>query len=91
MLKVHFTEADLAKVTIAEDADPMWELLMSSYRIRRPEGEPFFGRWRRGRLEHGRDPVADRAGTGRGEEVRAVAVRRDRGHQQPAGLGDRGP
>jgi DNA-binding transcriptional ArsR family regulator len=48
LLKVHFTEADLAKVTIAEDADPMWELLMSSYRIRRPEGEPFFGRWRRG-------------------------------------------
>ena len=48
MLKIHFTEADLAKVTIAEDADPMWELLMSSYRIRRPEGEPFFGRWRRG-------------------------------------------
>jgi DNA-binding transcriptional ArsR family regulator len=48
MLKVHFTEADLAKVTIAGDADPMWELLMSSYRIRRPEGEPLFGRWRRG-------------------------------------------
>jgi DNA-binding transcriptional ArsR family regulator len=48
VLKVHFTEADLAKLTIAEDADPMWELLMSSYRIRRPEGEPFFGRWRRG-------------------------------------------
>jgi DNA-binding transcriptional ArsR family regulator len=48
MLRIHFTDADLAKVTIAEDADPMWELLMSSYRIRRPEGEPFFGRWRRG-------------------------------------------
>ncbi|MEU7786518.1 MULTISPECIES: winged helix-turn-helix domain-containing protein [unclassified Amycolatopsis] len=48
MLKIHFTEADLARVTIAEDADPMWELLMSSYRIRRPEGEPLFGRWRRG-------------------------------------------
>jgi DNA-binding transcriptional ArsR family regulator len=48
MLEIHFTDADLAKVTIAEDADPMWELLMSSYRIRRPEGEPFFGRWRRG-------------------------------------------
>lgn len=48
MLKVHFTDADLAKVTIAEDADPMWELLMSSYRMRRPEGEPFFGKWRRG-------------------------------------------
>ncbi|WP_328615622.1 winged helix-turn-helix domain-containing protein [Amycolatopsis sp. NBC_00355] len=48
MLEIHFTDADLAKLTIAEDADPMWELLMSSYRIRRPEGEPFFGRWRRG-------------------------------------------
>jgi DNA-binding transcriptional ArsR family regulator len=47
MLRVHFTETDLAKLTIAEDADPMWELLMSSYRLRRPEGEPFFGRWRR--------------------------------------------
>ncbi|WP_410670901.1 ArsR/SmtB family transcription factor [Amycolatopsis sp. cmx-4-68] len=47
MLKIHFTDADLAKVTIAEDADPMWELLMSSYRLRRPEGEPLFGRWRR--------------------------------------------
>jgi hypothetical protein len=48
LLNVHFTEADLGKVAVAEDADPMWELLMSSYRIRRPEGEPFFGRWRRG-------------------------------------------
>jgi DNA-binding transcriptional ArsR family regulator len=48
MLEIHFTDADLAKLTIAEDADPMWELLMSSYRIRRPEGEPFYGRWRRG-------------------------------------------
>jgi DNA-binding transcriptional ArsR family regulator len=48
MLEIHFTDADLAMLTIAEDADPMWELLMSSYRIRRPEGEPFYGRWRRG-------------------------------------------
>ncbi|MEC3978651.1 ArsR/SmtB family transcription factor [Amycolatopsis sp. H20-H5] len=47
MLKVHFTDADLAKLTIAESADPMWELLTSLYRLRRPEGEPFFGRWRR--------------------------------------------
>ncbi|NBH07724.1 winged helix-turn-helix domain-containing protein [Amycolatopsis sp. SID8362] len=48
MLKIHFTAADLEKVIIAADADPMWELLMSSYRIRRPEGEVLFGQWRRG-------------------------------------------
>ncbi|MBB4686756.1 ArsR/SmtB family transcription factor [Amycolatopsis jiangsuensis] len=47
MLKIHFTDADLERVTIAADADPMWELLTSSYRIRRPEGEVLFGHWRR--------------------------------------------
>ncbi|GLX02797.1 winged helix-turn-helix domain-containing protein [Microtetraspora sp. NBRC 16547] len=47
MLKILFTAADLTKVTVAEDANPMWELLLSTYRLRRPEGEPIFGRWRR--------------------------------------------
>ncbi|WP_370949007.1 ArsR/SmtB family transcription factor [Amycolatopsis sp. cg5] len=46
MLRIHFTEADLSRIELAPSADPMWELLLSSYRLRRPEGAPVFGRWR---------------------------------------------
>ncbi|MFK0247143.1 ArsR/SmtB family transcription factor [Amycolatopsis azurea] len=50
MLKVHFTEEDLRLVTVSAVAEPMWEVLASLYRLRRPEGEPFFGRWRKATL-----------------------------------------
>ncbi|OLZ47152.1 ArsR/SmtB family transcription factor [Amycolatopsis keratiniphila] len=47
MLTIHFTEEDLSLLTVSEVAEPMWEILASLYRLRRPEGEPFFGHWRK--------------------------------------------
>jgi hypothetical protein len=47
MLRVHFTSEDLARTTIAPAPDPMWEVLLSLYRLRRPEGAVAFGDWKR--------------------------------------------
>jgi DNA-binding transcriptional ArsR family regulator len=46
-LKIHFTDKDLSRITMAPGPDPMWEVLLSSYRLRRPEGGRIFGQWRR--------------------------------------------
>ncbi|MFT7866326.1 MULTISPECIES: ArsR/SmtB family transcription factor [Amycolatopsis] len=43
---MHFSESDIDRLTVADAADPMWELLTSVYRLQRPEGEQVFGRWR---------------------------------------------
>ncbi|ETK37724.1 ArsR/SmtB family transcription factor [Microbispora sp. ATCC PTA-5024] len=47
MLRIHFTSDDLARTTIAPGPDPMWETLLSLYRLRHPGGAVFFGEWRR--------------------------------------------
>jgi hypothetical protein len=46
VLKIHFTEKDLARIKIAASAEPMWEVLTSAYRLRRPEGGRVYGQWR---------------------------------------------
>ncbi|MFI0774578.1 ArsR/SmtB family transcription factor [Streptomyces sp. NPDC021212] len=47
MLRIHFTSDDLARITLATGADPLWEVLLSSYRLRRKEGAVTFGPWKR--------------------------------------------
>ncbi len=44
MPEIHFTDADPAKVTIAEEADPRWAQLPDPP----AEGEQLFDRWRKG-------------------------------------------
>ena len=34
MLRIHFTAADLTRVTIAAHTDPLWEILFSGFRLR---------------------------------------------------------
>jgi hypothetical protein len=46
VLKIHFTEKDLARIKIAASADPMWEVVTSAYRLRRPEASRVYGEWR---------------------------------------------
>jgi hypothetical protein len=46
VLKIHFTEKDLARIKIAASAEPMWEVLTSAYRLRRPEAGRVYGQWR---------------------------------------------
>jgi DNA-binding transcriptional ArsR family regulator len=47
MLRIHFTERDIANLTIEERPDPLWELLLSVHTTQHHEGELQFGRWRR--------------------------------------------
>ncbi|MEY7971564.1 ArsR/SmtB family transcription factor [Saccharomonospora xinjiangensis] len=46
MLKIHFTESDISNITIIDSAAIEWEILGSLYRMRRPEGQHFYGSWR---------------------------------------------
>ncbi|MFI0815594.1 ArsR/SmtB family transcription factor [Streptomyces sp. NPDC021098] len=47
MLRIHFTSDDLARIRLVPAPDPLWEVLLSSYRLRHPSGAAYFGGWRR--------------------------------------------
>ncbi|MEV5480488.1 MULTISPECIES: ArsR/SmtB family transcription factor [Streptomyces] len=47
MLRIHFTSDDLARIRMVPTPDPLWEVLLSSYRLRHPSGAVYFGDWRR--------------------------------------------
>ncbi|MFI0779462.1 ArsR/SmtB family transcription factor [Streptomyces sp. NPDC021212] len=54
MLRIHFGVEDLARITLAPGADPMWETLLSLYRLRHRQGTVVFGQWKqRLRLDMG--------------------------------------
>lgn len=57
MLRIHFTAEDLARVTIAAEPDPLWEVLLSLHMVRSEEGALVCGLWRRRTLGrfHGSD------------------------------------
>ncbi|GIE92999.1 DUF5937 family protein [Paractinoplanes rishiriensis] len=46
MLRIHFTPQDLGRVRMAGEPDPMWETVLSVFRLRRPGPRLIFGRWR---------------------------------------------
>ncbi|MCZ0989333.1 ArsR/SmtB family transcription factor [Streptomyces diastatochromogenes] len=45
MLRIHFTGEDLARIRIAPEPDPLWELLISLNRLRRRDAGVIFGSW----------------------------------------------
>ncbi|MEU0846315.1 hypothetical protein ABZ370_43750 [Streptomyces sp. NPDC005962] len=47
MLRMHFSVEDLARITLAPGPDPMWETLLSLYRLRHKQGTVVFGQWKR--------------------------------------------
>ncbi len=47
MLRIHFTASDLASTTIAGAADPLWEVLLSGFRLRDSDLGPEFRPWYR--------------------------------------------
>ncbi len=48
MLRIHFTEGDLARVRLAREPDPVWETLLSLHQLTAPRrGLPVFASWRR--------------------------------------------
>jgi DNA-binding transcriptional ArsR family regulator len=47
MLRIHFTPEDLARTRISAGPQPMWEILLSTNRLRGRDGDVVFGGWRR--------------------------------------------
>nr|WP_042180016.1 winged helix-turn-helix domain-containing protein [Kibdelosporangium sp. MJ126-NF4]CEL14162.1 Putative regulatory protein [Kibdelosporangium sp. MJ126-NF4]CTQ88529.1 Putative regulatory protein [Kibdelosporangium sp. MJ126-NF4] len=47
MLRICFGPEDLARTRVSPTPHPMWEALLSLYRLRRRDGEPVFDEWRR--------------------------------------------
>lgn len=45
MLRIHFTDQDLARTTVAVAADPLWEVVLSVFRLRDRDRPPAFRRW----------------------------------------------
>jgi DNA-binding transcriptional ArsR family regulator len=52
VLRVHFTGEDLARIRIAAEPDPLWELLISLNRLRRRDAGVIFGPWMKQTLPH---------------------------------------
>ncbi|MEU4194720.1 winged helix-turn-helix domain-containing protein [Kribbella sp. NPDC026611] len=46
MLRIHFTGQDLARTTVAEEPDPMWEILLSLHQLQGRDGAAHYGNWR---------------------------------------------
>lgn len=46
MLRIHFTGQDLARTTLAEEPDPMWEVLLSLHQLQGRDGMAHYGNWR---------------------------------------------
>lgn len=47
-LHIHFSAADLARVTLSTEPDPLWEVLLSLHVLQSPAVEPRHERWRTG-------------------------------------------
>ncbi|MFJ9105667.1 ArsR/SmtB family transcription factor [Streptomyces sp. NPDC102405] len=47
MLRIHFTEVDLARVRVASEPDPMWEVLSTLHRLQSRGGRWQFAAWHR--------------------------------------------
>ena len=45
-LLIHFSDADLAKITIADSPDPLWEVLLGLHALQAHDVDPVVGRWR---------------------------------------------
>jgi DNA-binding transcriptional ArsR family regulator len=47
MLRIHFTDADLAQVTVASTPDPLWEVALSLQRFQTRSGLSSYAEWHR--------------------------------------------
>ncbi|MEV6416577.1 winged helix-turn-helix domain-containing protein [Kribbella sp. NPDC051718] len=46
MLRIHFTSQDLTRTTLAEEPDPLWEVLLSLHQLQGRDGAGQYGYWR---------------------------------------------
>lgn len=47
LLRIYFTSDDVARVRVADRADPMWEILLSLHLLRKPDGAVVFEPWKK--------------------------------------------
>lgn len=47
MLRIHFTEADLARTRLASEPDPLWEIALSLHRLQTQQGRSAHAEWYR--------------------------------------------
>lgn len=47
MLRIHFTSDDLRNITVAERADPLWDVLLSLHTLQEKDDSLVFSEWRR--------------------------------------------
>jgi len=53
VLRIHFTYEDLERTVVAPTADPLWEMLLSGFRLRENDRLPIFEPWARNvRADH---------------------------------------
>lgn len=45
MLRIHFTDADLARTSVASTADPFWEMVLSGFRLHERDPDLLFRPW----------------------------------------------
>ncbi|MFG1606169.1 ArsR/SmtB family transcription factor [Actinoplanes sp. NPDC049265] len=46
MLRIHFTEEDLARIRLSDEPDPLWETLLSLHLLQERQAPPMFAAWR---------------------------------------------
>ncbi|WP_238176190.1 ArsR/SmtB family transcription factor [Kribbella albertanoniae] len=46
LLRIHFTGQDMARTTLADEPDPMWEVLLSLHQLQGRDGMTHYGTWR---------------------------------------------
>jgi DNA-binding transcriptional ArsR family regulator len=51
MLRIHFTPADVTRLRVAGEPDPLWETVLSLFRVRRGDGPMVLRQWRRRAIE----------------------------------------
>ncbi|MER6076707.1 helix-turn-helix domain-containing protein [Streptomyces sp. NPDC001833] len=55
MLRIHFTDADLARTRVINDPDPLWELGQSLHRFQTRQGRWAYAHWYRGTCQRLRE------------------------------------
>jgi DNA-binding transcriptional ArsR family regulator len=60
MLRIHFTADDIARTTVAANTDPLWEVVLSNFRLHDRDRPPAYRAWR----QHLRDNQTPQAVAG---------------------------
>ena len=61
MLRIHFTDVDLARTRVAAAADPFWEIASSLHRFQTRRGRWAYAEWHRTARSHLREQRLDKA------------------------------